>query len=262
LIVVGVAVAVALKSYLADDFVCLYAAGRAILNGTNAYAVPAYLSPIHVAILFAPLALLPFDLAYRLHGAVCAMVFVYVFWTLTKSQRRQTLALIAAPFMWLSIQSGNMEWMPFLGLLLPSPWNVLFLMTKPQMGLIASGVIIVAHLRQHRWRQSILAVLLVGVTYGVSLLLGMNWSEALRPTWNISAWPVGLLIGIPLGIYAVWQNDLRAGLAAAPLISPYASPMTWSAVTPWLVQKRWGVVVVPVLSWLLIIFWRKMAAGW
>lgn len=246
LVIIAVSLAVGLFVQIDNDFRIFYAAGRALLSGDNVYAVSGYYSPLNVAIMAAPLSLLPYELAARFNAALGLMAYCAAMWRIFN--RRVLWLALLAPFGVLVAWYGNIDSLVLLGATLPNMAGVWLMLLKPQMGLI--GALILLYKRRD-W----LTGALVAATFGLSIRAGWLQSSPVNEIWNFSLFPFGLLIGLPLA-WAAWRKrDALIGLGAAVFISPYVSVISWIAAMPLFKANRRLMAFGLALSWALFIAW-------
>lgn len=257
IIVVAIGLGLSLAVPYTVDFHTFYDAGRMLLIGRNPYLVEWFLNPLHVAILFAPLAILPFEVAYRLQAGLAFVIYVVAMWRLLDRRWDLTWLALMSPFAWLIAFYGNIDWLVLLGATLPPPIGVWLVLAKPQEGLVVASVMLWEEWRVHGWQRVVLIVSPIALVLAVSLLLEPAQSSVVAQPWNISAWPYGLVVGVPLAIVALQRRDRKLGLLASPFLSPYVSALNWSVALPaGLRSRRWAVVAV-ILSWALVLIWRS-----
>jgi hypothetical protein len=268
LILVGVLIALAVFPY-AGEFHDFYSAGQNVLAGQNPYTDPRYYSPIWVAIAFAPLALLPEELAWRLYAGVSFVLYAVILFRLLPNRRLAWLALLS-PFLFAHLWNGNIEWAVLWGIVLPPPLGMWLLLAKPQMAL--GVVLLIVWQLRPKPRALLITFVPVGLVLLVSVVLGMGRLADFTQLglWNTSLFPFSVLIGLPLLIYALRKNQTAPALVAGPLCSPYVLSTTWVAVLP-LAAQHW-LVLIPVI----IVCWAwelnhvfgildlvaRMRAGW
>lgn len=180
------------------------------------------------------------------------------FYLLTQRRIGMTLLLMCSPLPLWSAWYGNIEALVLLGAALTPTIGIWLVLVKPQIGLVMALLFLV-----QRWDEtkSIGAVarlaLPVGVALFVSLMLGMLHTTPVNEVWNISIWPIGLIIGIPATLIALYYRANDAALFAGPFVSPYlGGPASFVGALP-LLARRWQWAVAGVIaSWGVLIVWR------
>jgi hypothetical protein len=260
MIFIGCATLIAVLLPRGGDFDYFYRAGHALSSGQSPYAVvPGYLNPLHVALWFAPLAILPVELAFRLHAGIAFAACLLAFWKYSSGRHAVFLLAMLSPFPYFTASYGNIEYLPLLAPFAP-PWlGILLAMTKPQMGLICAGLIGLEAFRSGGVSRAIKTSLPTGVILAISLLLGMNFSALGQVYWNMSLWPVVIPVGLFLAIRGLQRRQYRPALAAGPLLSPYVNPASWVAVWP-LFMTHWTWAVGALLGFWLYVGWVMLLA--
>jgi hypothetical protein len=177
--------------------------------------------------------------------SVCFRAYRY-----NKSPLMIALAVLSLPTLWVLFM-GNLDGIVLLGLLL-LPWGVPLALMKPQLSAFAL-------LAKKKW-------FLAGAIWGVLSLViwwlwHLNFLMVLEPEWkvewiqDISLFPWGLLIGIPLLWFSREDEDLL--MAAGSFITPHLFPYHFMLLMPALgrMSKFWAV-----LTWL--VSWTPLLANW
>lgn len=258
---VAIALLIALLISLAAsdlrDFDYFYSAGLAFRLGQNPYSVHGFYSPLMILVYFAPLSVLPIDLAFRLNAFICLSAFIVAFWKISKGDTATFILLMITPFPYLTAYYGNIEWLIILTLVLDPSFGVLAAMLKPQLGFVIAAVLLLDLWRVRRLRAVLLAIVIIGV-YVASYAAGMRWENLTQTVWNISPWPYAIPIGLVLAAYAIIKRSRFSALAATPFLSPYlGSPSSWVGLLPLLSKKRGLLIMAVIASWLLMFYWRS-----
>lgn len=213
------------------DFQFFYNAGNHVLHGTSPYLESGYFNPIWVAVIFAPLALFPFETAWRIHAFISIFIYSLAFFRLIHRRKSAWLYAALAPF-FIVVTSvyGNMEYMVILGLTLPTPIGIFLVLSKPQMGLgVAMAMLLMEWSRSRRSSIVIGALVILGELISVSM--GMGGYQRVNQTLNMAI-PYGFLVGVPLLLSALWKKNRLTAMAATMMISPYATVLSWVAAIP------------------------------
>jgi len=81
-----------------------------------------------------------------------------------------------------------------------------------------------------------------------------------QASWNITAWPWGLLPGLALAWLSFRQNSVHLALAASPFFSPYTSPQSW-VVTLLPAGSNWVILLLGVLlGWVFVVLRATLGA--
>lgn len=240
------------------DFNTFYAGGVAVLQGVNPYTVPGFYSPLYVAWLFALIAIMPRDVAFHLFAAAVFAGYAVAFYLITRRSIKLTLALMCTPFPLFTAWYGNLEGWVLLGAALAPVVGIWLVLTKPQIGVVVALLFAwQTWLRTRSLARVGLVVLPVGVVYALSLWLGMGRILPTQESWNISLWPWGLILGLPVAFMALRDRDRDLALLAGPLISPYlGNPASFAGMLPWISRRRWLLAIGVVGSWAILFYWR------
>jgi hypothetical protein len=231
------------------DFDIFWRGGRSLLEGTSPYQVPGFYSPLPLAVLFAPLALLPLPVAYGIFvlGSL-AMLWKAAGW-------RSGWALVSFPVLF-TFFVGQVDLILALSAALLGPLALPFLLAKPQIAFVAAPWLLHSDRRK----------LAMGVGALLGMLLLCFW---LRPGW-VSEWlastplrdeyarhdsnlyrlapegarttlawifsPIALALG-------VWLRERRRSWAVLHLFTPVTNVYSAAALAEWI-----GPVEV-LLSW-------------
>jgi hypothetical protein len=254
--ILSILVAGMLPDY-AGDFNAFYQAGAAILRGQSPYAVPGFYNPIWVALLFTPFALFSRELAYHIYAAIIFGASFYILWRL--SQKRIGITLIAAfsPFFFMTMQYGNIDWLVLLGLLCPAELGIWLILVKPQMGAPLALLWAWKLYRERGLWKTLLFFLPVTLAYGLSFVIGMRLPDvSVMQGWSAGIWPYGLLLGIPLYLWAFKNRDDQLALVATPFLEPYFGPMSWMIILPKAMKNYWTTALATLVSWMIVLIWR------
>jgi hypothetical protein len=227
-------------------------AGEAILNGQNPYSVEGFYNPPWLAAFFVPFALIPESIAWIVYFSLSITAFVLALRRL-KLRPFCILLIMASSFVFYSLWYGNIDGFVLLGATLP-PWlGIWLLLLKPQMS-IGLVVLWAYSALLTSWKKFLLVFGPPGLVYFVCWIIGVHPAALpIHQTWNIQAWPWGLLFGVALIWLAIQHNDPVLGLSASPYISPYAAPQTWM-VTLLPATRIPAVLVIGILlSWTFVI---------
>ncbi|HUV92699.1 MAG TPA: hypothetical protein VMV80_06405 [Anaerolineales bacterium] len=130
--------------------------------------------------------------------------------------------------------NGNIEGLVALGLILPQPIGILFLLAKPQFGGAVVLYWVVDAWRSRGFQAATRLVLPAVIAILVSLFLFGPWAAhgASLPDkdWNVSVFPWGVPAGVILLGLSIWRRDIRFAMMASPFFSPYLARYTWSIV--------------------------------
>lgn len=258
LITIGISalIAILIPDY-ANDFTCFYEAGSAIASFQSPYSVDCFFSPVWVAILFSPLSVFTREIAYRIYAAILFGSYLFIIWKISKQDLVVSLIASFSPFVFMTMQYGNIDWLVLLGLLTPKYLGIWLILTKPQMGFTLAILWAWKIFKDEGLRALFVAFTPVTLGLLVSILLGMRLpNPGNLSSWSADIWPYGLIIGIPALIMGLKKKDENLALATAPFLTPYIGPMSWAAILPFAMKNRKYISVAVALSWLMVIIWR------
>lgn len=215
------------------DWEIFEAAIAAVLSGSNPYLVGyqnhRLFNPPWVLLILFPLLMLNDQITPPVVWLV-ALSSMYLVGRHFRLSGLKMFFLLSSPMLLYSMGYGNIEWLPWLGLLMPTPLALIFLTIKPQA---TFGVIIVRLLRSWE-RQGLPGVLLAVLPTAVLILIWwVTWGFPRPPDdsspGNIAFFPWTLIIGVPLLLMALRRRSVGLAALAAPFISPYVTFPTYLA---------------------------------
>jgi hypothetical protein len=170
------------------------------------------------------------------------MAFAYVGYKIGLSRRGQIFFLLSPPVVF-CLALGNVDWLPLLGLCVPPPWNLLFFLAKPQVGL---GWALVYCYK--RWPAS--SYVLAVIVSTTAIVLALMGNGLTRAAWNVSLGPDVMTVAV--GVYLAFRLDDKQASLVGPLLSPYLSFGSYAGVFLSLADD-WRIVVVVLASWTLLL---------
>lgn len=231
-----------------------YPAGTAVWSGSNPYNVPDFASPPWLLLLLAPLSLMPSALGHLTFLLIGFIPIIYVARHLGASWVTLTALMLSWPVVSMALYT-NVDGLVFLGLLLPTPVALFFLMLKPQLG---AGIVI--YLAVDTWRKkgmgtTCLYFAPITVAVVLSLLL-TGWFHAatrlVSADWNLSFFPYSLPLGLFLAYKSLKSTNVGFALPVGPLLSPYVGTPSWSSVLLAFVGNERLCCVLSVASWVIL----------
>jgi hypothetical protein len=247
------------------DWETFYGAAQRVWTGQAIYGEMVswhshFYNPPWVAVILAPLGLLPSDWGWAIISAGSLVLVAAVVRRWQGGVVRMILALASPPVLYI-ILHGEIDALVLAGVLLPQQWWVLVALAKPQV-----SIGLVLGIRRSRW---VAAAVITAVVLIVSLLWFGNWPLMLirqpRPltqqAWNFwfGLWPFQVPVGVMLILLGLSRKDERLLLAASPFLSPYAT--TSSLLGPFiavlLFLKDWQAAVV-WFSWWAAVAYRGL----
>lgn len=257
--VAGAGLALALALFVPaewrGDWRVFWEAARATAHGQSPYTVAGFYNPVW--------ALLPVWLAAPAGNAIAYGVWValnigaLIASALRLGARPFALALILLSPLTLNLfVLSNNEPLAYMGLLLPPPLGIFFLMLKPQILLGAIVVLAWRAWRQARARGLVRLFAPVGLALmGTVVVFGfwMRGADVLVDAyWNLSPFP----LLVPVGLFLLWRavrtDDIHYALPAGLCLSPYFAFYSLTLV---------GLALVRAPRWLLLWFVAQWAVA-
>jgi hypothetical protein len=244
------------------DWETFYGAARRIWTGEPLYGELVsehshFYNPPWMAVILAPLGLLPLNWGQAILSAATFVLIAMVMQLWQAGPIRLALALLSPPMLYTMLH-GEIDGLVLAGVLLPREWWALVALTKPQ---VTIGLLF--GIPRKRWRAA--AVITAAILAGSLLWFGLWPLELLRQprtligeTWNLwlGLWPFQVPAGIALILMSLKHRDERLLLAASPLLSPYAT--TSSLLGPWIAAslylKDWQAAVVWASWWAAVAY--------
>lgn len=234
----------------------IYAAAIAtVLSGGNPYSVGydqrRFFNPPWVLLILFPLTLLNNDVVPLVFWLV-ALSAMYMIARHFRVGGVKAFFFLSSPMLLYSIGYGNIEWLPWLGLLMPLPLALVFLTIKPQA---TFGVIAVRLLTTWERKGLVGVLLAVLPTAVLTLIWLLVWGYPHPPErtnyGNVSLFPYTLIIGIPLLIVALHRRSIRLAALAAPFVSPYVTFPTYLATQFMFPFWGWALGWIAAIQYLL-----------
>lgn len=229
----------ALLAFNTHDFDVLYSAATVVRQGGNPYAVPMFVSPLSVFVYFIPISLLPEMLAFRLTIFLSTLVYCVVIYRAARGNLPITILALASPLMLYNLFATNIDWLLALALLVNPIAGLFLALLKPQIGGALALVLLVLIGQRYGRRLAALCIVIQAVIYAASFIwhaqaasLESALSWTVNHAGNMSVFPFGAVIGLPLLVFALRRRDPLMALAAMPFLSPYVGPQSWIAVLP------------------------------
>ncbi|HKZ55814.1 MAG TPA: hypothetical protein VJ123_10060 [Anaerolineales bacterium] len=230
-------------------------AGRAVLEGRSPYSVSGFYSPIWLTPPLALLSVLPERVAWGVFSSLSVFAYLAALRRLGATLTEVWLFFFS-PFVFYSLWYGNIDAYVLLGATLSPAWGVWLVMLKPQMAL---GILLYwAYTGARRDLRSLPRIFgPVVIVLLVSKFVGLWPSVALQDVpWNLTPWPWGLIVALPLLYLAVRRHNGKLALAAGPYFSPYVAVQSWMATMLAGLGRKWFFVGSLVGWGLVYLRWR------
>ncbi len=229
----------------------------AFLVHGSPYLVDIFHSPPWTVFPLIPLAVLPTRIGFGVNFLVGAIVVGYAAYRLGGKPVTIAAVLLSYPILF-SLVYGNVDWLVYLGVVLPPRWGLFLLLTKPQTGMGLVFYWLVERYRQGGVREVVRHFAPVTLAFVASLLLFGPWLLSgfaeVGKAFNASLWPQSVPIGLVLLISALRTRRPGLALAASPFLSPYATPSSWGAAILGLSPFQAETLVAVVAVWVLRLF--------
>ncbi len=237
------------------DFQIFHAAGHALLHGASPYTVPGFYSPLPLAVLFTPLALLPVWAAYALYLGLSA----YLLWRVVD---KPIWALLSFPVAF-ALFVGQVDLLLALSASVLGPFALPLLLAKPQIAFIAAPWLFKNADRKQLFHAIIITLLVSLFCFAIRPNWLVEWQSALsggaypdHPSnlyWLIpseSVRSVAALIISPLVLVAgLMLRERRDSWAVLHLLTPISNVYSAAALAEWI-----GPLEATV-SWLVVFLW-------
>jgi hypothetical protein len=158
------------------------------------------------------------------------------------------LAIVSVPFLRLMIH-GQIEVFSLLGIFSTSIVAApALLLIKPQTAIFSLAG------RLHMSNR--VALVISSFILGIIALVTMNFGHVNIINQNISIFPYGMILGIPLLFKSVKRGDILSGAVATPLCAPYV--ITHSIFVPlFCAYLRWPKLAIPlwIFVWYILMYY-------
>lgn len=261
LVILALSFCAAALAFLNNDFRVYRDAAMLLTRGIlSPYAIYNFNNPIIVLAYYIPFVYLPVDVGFRVTVFVAMALYLTTIWQACHNWPAFALALISPLLLWNTFYV-NLDWMVFGAVLLlpryPAASFVLALV-KPQIGIVVAALALLELLQRRGYKAIAALMVFEAAIFILSLSQGMQWGFMIARPGNWSLFPWGLLLGLPLALYALLRRDRFAGLAAAPLMSPYVGTQSWIAVLPAAARRWWVIAAIDVIAWIMFVQFLRL----
>lgn len=241
-----------------DWHVVFKEAARRMVSGDSPYSMNTvgnhmrFYNPPWALIPLIPAALLPDAAGQATMITMIIVIFVYVVYRMGASPIAILSFMLSIPVL-LSLDNLNIEFLVFIGLILPPQIGLFFLVTKPQLSVGYILYLLYSTFKKGGIKQGIQIFGPIGAATLLSFAVYGFW-----PRWMLSAgetptdvniWPVGLVIGMIFLYKAFTENKEEDAVASSPFLSPYLSPMGWSVALVKFLKDDRMMILLCVASW-------------
>jgi hypothetical protein len=238
------------------DFKVFYAAGDAVLHLHK----PLLWNPPWIALLFAPLALLPIQIAYVFYVCLSILGFALALHRLgCKPISILTIMLSAVGV--IIIGNGNIDWLVLLGVTIPPQYGLFLMVAKPQMTIMLVIILFIKALYQlvHKDPRPFLQFVPITIVTLLTFSLDLWRAPNLKLVGNTLEhfFPNGIPIGLYLAYHAWKENRTDLALAASPFMVPYANACSLVVFFLPLKDHQRLLALASMFAWALVILWIK-----
>ena len=238
------------------DFLIFYNGGRAVWAGLSPHTVADFNGPYPLAVLFAPLALLPLPVAYGLFLAFN----LYLVWRVLHWSG--AWALLSFPVLF-SLFVGQIDLALTLGIA-AVPWLLPLALVKPQVGFVLAPWLVRRYTRCD-WQKAIgVGVVFLALCFALRPGWVGEWLAAqpqvnsysirasnlyyLIPAQAMDARVIAMTVLAPLALIAAFLlKERKVSWTAASLLAPLTNIYSPAVLAEWIGPLEMGVSYLPVL---------------
>lgn len=238
------------------DWQLFRTATLAFLRGADPYIVGTGLTQVYnppwTYAMLAPLAVLPAEISRAAAFAVGFISFAYSAIRLGAPRWQVVMFLLSWPVMG-CLATGNIDWLIISGLWMPPVWGLFFVLMKPQI-----GIGIAVYWAVEAWRtggsdELVRRFAPVACAYLASFMIYGFWPARFigmdAYPERVTGWPWV----VPLGAYILYssirQRELGLSAVSSPLLAPYSSQFSYSALLAGLFQMPRVFLIAWLLLW-------------
>lgn len=230
-------------------------ATRELLAFRSPYNIKTYYNPPWMLIPMIPMALLPDRIGNGVLFVVSLCVIIYSAIRFGAKPVSLIAFLLSFPVIFLLL-FGQIDWMVLWGFTLPPQIGLLFILSKPQIGIPYAVFIFVESWRSGGMKQVVKVFLPTLILLIISFFIFGVWFSKMQPPdlnaiHNLSLWPTGLPIGLALLIFGLRQRKSRLSIIAGPFFSPYVCVHSWSIPLLSILPLQWETAAAVIGSWLV-----------
>lgn len=230
-------------------------ATRELLALRSPYNVPTYYNPPWILIPMIPMAILPDKVG---NGVLFVVSFCFIVYSAIRFGAKPVSLLaflLSFPVIFLLL-FGQIDWMVLFGFTLPPQIGLLFILSKPQIGIPYAVFILVESWRSGGIKQVVKVFLPTLLLLIVSFFIFGVWFSKMQPPdlnaiHNLSIWPAGLPIGLALLIFGLRRRKKGLSIIAGPSFSPYVCVHSWSIPMLPILPMQWETIAAAIGSWLV-----------
>ncbi len=225
-----------------------------LLAGRSPFNIGGFVYPPWSAVMLVPLVYLPENLA-RAILAVTTVGSVMYAARFYKAGMLSTLILLISPPVVQAVLYGTIDWMPILGLTLPGPIGLIFLLVKPQLGIGVGLFWAVEAWRKNGWKGVFQLLWPVTLVVAASFLVFGFWVKyvprGIPLGRSMSMWPMSVPIGLVLLYKSIRNRSANLALGASPLLSPYVHMHSWTGALLAISSSLPETIIAVVSLWVI-----------
>ena len=225
-----------------------------VLNLESPYLVSIFHSPPWTVLPIIPLALLPTQVGFAINFSLSIAATSYVAYRMGAKPLAILFLLLSYPVLFMAAY-GQIDWLIYLGFLMPPQFGLFFVLIKPQVSI---GIVLFWGIEAFRCggvKQVFRVFWPVSLALGMSFLFFGNWFQSsfteIERGFNASFWPQSIPIGIVLLFHALRKRNAHLSMATSPFLSPYLAPHGWGVALLGLSSSQWECVVACLAVWVL-----------
>ncbi len=225
-----------------------------VLAFQSPYNVKIYHSPPWSVLPILPLAILPESVGYAINFSWSLAVTAFVAHRLGAKPISIGALLFSYPILFMA-GYGQIDWLIYLGFILPPTWGLFFVLIKPQ---ISIGIIIywlIQAFREGGVKKVAFTFLPVSTALLLSFVVFGNWFQSgfseIGKSFNASLWPQSIPIGLAILIRAIRQQKANNAILSSPMLAPYLAPHGWGVALLGLSPSVVELIVASVSIWVL-----------
>jgi len=230
-------------------------ATRELIALRSPYSVQSFYNPPWILIPMIPMALLPDSLGNGVLFVVSFCVIIYSAIRMGAKPVSLLAFMLSFPVIFLLL-FGQIDWLVLLGFTLPPPIGLIFILSKPQIGIPYAVFIFVESWRSGGVKQVICNFSPLTIMLMVSFVLFGYWVRPLEPhiltaIYNLSLWPTGIVIGLVFLVKAIHKRNKGLSIVAGPFLSPYVGVHSWTVSILAILSQKWETIAVAIGSWIV-----------
>jgi hypothetical protein len=218
------------------------------------YLVKIFHSPPWTVLPLIPLALLPVQVGFAINFSLSMAATAYAAYRMGAKPLAILALLLSYPVLFMAAY-GQIDWLVYLGFLMPPQLGLFFVLIKPQVSI---GLVVfwgIEAFRKGGSKQVIRVFWPVSLAMGMSFLVFGNWFQSslteIEHGFNASFWPQSIPVGLVLLYRALRKKDAHLSISTSPFLSPYLAPHGWGVALLGLSNSQWECIVACLAIWVL-----------